>query len=165
MDREQVLSSYGQAWGLQEELDIRAALARCLSASTTYQNPLTDTVRGIEGLTNLILDFPVMFPGASLRPTSPPEIHHDVACFPWQLSSTARIRIQGHDYGKTLEGIDVVEFGGDDRILRVTAFFGYSRRETAATHRRFSAESRPSSGREPLVTLEPGVLSAHQYAS
>jgi hypothetical protein len=132
MDREQVLTAYEQAWTHEDEDQVRTALSSCLSDVSTYQSPLTDTVRGVEGLTNLILDLPVMFPGATLRRASTPAFHNDVACFAWELRSTARIRTLGRDYGTTLGGIDVLEFDDEHRISRVTAFFGFGHQDAPA---------------------------------
>jgi hypothetical protein len=123
-DRAEALVAYERAWTLPEESEIRAQLERCWTARSTHLNPLTDTVRGIDALTKLILDFPAMFPGAAFRLTSVPDIHHDVARFAWRLRSTARIRMLGRDFGFSVEGCDYVEFDEDNRIRRVIAFFG-----------------------------------------
>jgi hypothetical protein len=87
-------------------------------------NPFTDTIQGIDGLTRLILDFPVMFPGAAFRVAGVPDLHHDVARFAWQLRSTARIRTLGRDFGFMVEGLDYVEFDKQNKIRKVVAFYG-----------------------------------------
>lgn len=133
IDREQMLAAYEQAWTQQDESAIRAELERCWTPDSTYVSPLTDVVQGIDGLTGLILDFPVMFPDAQVRPTGPPDVHHDVAYFPWQLTSTRRIRTMGRDYGRSLDGVDVVEFAEDGRIRRIMAFFGIDHRTLRRT--------------------------------
>jgi hypothetical protein len=165
MTRLDALAAYEQAWTRPEPPQIRAALARCLASASTYRSPITDTVHGVEGLASLILDFPVMFPGAVLASTGAPDVHHDVACFGWQLRSTARIRTMGLDFGMTLDGIDVVEFDDQDRISRITAFFGVERRPAPSTaHRRIGSRLHPGSTHEPATDLD-GSRSRHQPVS
>ncbi|MFZ0161801.1 MAG: hypothetical protein WAL50_22455 [Kineosporiaceae bacterium] len=122
--RLEAITAYERAWSLVDEEAIRADLERCWTASSMHVNPFTDTVRGIDGLTQLILDFPAMFPGATFRLSSLPDIHHDVARFSWRLSSTERIRILGRDFGCSVEGVDYVQFDPDHRIRQVIAFYG-----------------------------------------
>ncbi|HEX2810698.1 MAG TPA: hypothetical protein VHN80_31425 [Kineosporiaceae bacterium] len=123
MDREQVLAAYERAWAGQDEESIRQALAACWTATSTYVSPITDSVRGIDALTSLILDFPVMFPGATMQLLGPPNAHHDVACCSWRLTSTARIRTLGRDYGMALGGVDFIQFTDDGLISMITAFY------------------------------------------
>jgi len=123
MDRDEVIAAYERAWIEQDEEQIRAILELCWTPDSTYVSPLTDTVRGVEGLASLILDFPVMFPGATMTLTSTPNLHHDVACYSWRLTSTERIRTMGRDFGLSLDGLDFVQFGDDGLISTVTAFF------------------------------------------
>jgi hypothetical protein len=123
VDREGAIAAYERAWVEQDEDRIREVLAQCWTTDSTYVSPLTDTVRGVEGLASLILDFPVMFPGATMTHTSPPNVHHDVACYSWRLTSTARIRTMGRDFGLSLDGLDFVHFGEDGMINAITAFF------------------------------------------
>jgi hypothetical protein len=123
-DRTEALTAYERAWSLAEDGAIRAELARCWTAQSTHVNPFTDVVRGVDGLTKLILDFPAMVPGATFRMTSVPDLHHDAARFAWRLQSTARIRILGRDFGFSVEGLNYVEFDEAERIRRVVAFFG-----------------------------------------
>jgi hypothetical protein len=131
-DREEAVRAYTTAWSLRDEQAIRTVLARCWTPSTSYVSPLTDEVRGIDGMVSLILDFPVMFPGARLRATTSPQVHPHAAFFAWQLSSSRRIRTLGQDYGRTLDGLDVLEFDDDGRIRRITALFGIQARPTGA---------------------------------
>ena len=123
-DRLKSLDSYERAWALPAEGKIRDELGRCWTAQSTHVNPFTDTVQGIEGLTRLILDFPAMIPGAAFRVGGPPDLHHDVARFAWQLRSTARIRMLGSDFGFLIEGLDYVEFDKQNKIRKVVAFYG-----------------------------------------
>jgi hypothetical protein len=147
MDREQVLAAYAAAWAQTDETAIRRALEACWTEVSTYVNPLTDLVTGIAGLTNLILDFPVMFPGVRMQGTGEPDLHHDAACFTWQMCSTAPIRTLGRDFGRCLDGVDFIEFDEEGLIRRITSFFG-----VAATADRVSANhasERATGGRVP----------------
>jgi hypothetical protein len=124
MERGSVLAAYTAAWTQDSEDGIRQALAECWTETSTYVSPLTDVVHGIAGLTSLILDLPVMFPGASIGTTRQPDVHHDAACLSWRMNSSAPIRTMGRDYGLSLDGVDFVEFDDTGRIRRITAFFG-----------------------------------------
>jgi hypothetical protein len=133
MDRELVLAAYERAWVTQDEEDIREALTACWTATSTYVSPITDPVRGIDALTSLILDFPVMFPDAAMQLLGPSNAHHDVACCSWRLTSTARIRTLGRDYGMALDGVDFIQFDEDGLISTITAFFDVDRATNEAT--------------------------------
>ena len=122
-DRLDALTAYARAWSLADKDEIRADLERCWTDNSTYVNPFTDTVTGIDGLTRLILDVPVMFPQATVRATTTPDVHHDVARCCWRLRSSAPIRMLGHDYGRSVDGQDFVHFYRDGKIRQVVAFF------------------------------------------
>jgi hypothetical protein len=124
IDREQTLAAYTRAWERADEPEIRAELERCLTSDSTHVSPLSGVLTGIEGVANLILDFPIMFPDARLRVTGRADIHHDKTFYTWRLTSTTRIRMMGHDYGMSLDGVDFVEFAPEGVIRRVTSFFG-----------------------------------------
>jgi hypothetical protein len=124
MDRGRVLTAYSSAWAQTTGEAIREALEDCWLETSIYVSPLTDVVRGVGGLVDLILDVPVMFPGASITTVRQPDVHHDTACVPWRLRSTAPIRTLGVNFGRTLDGVDFVEFDDSGRIRRSTAFFG-----------------------------------------
>jgi hypothetical protein len=124
MERTQTLEAYNRAWTESSEVEIRARLQECWTADSTYLNPFTDVVRGVQGLTRLIMDYPVIFPDAAMAPTSEPDVHHAFARPPWRLSSTAPIRILGSDFGHTMHGMDLVEFDANDKIKRVVSVLG-----------------------------------------
>lgn len=123
VERERTLAAYARAWERAEEPEIRASLERCLTSDSIHVSPLSGVLRGVDGLVNLILDFPVMFPNARLRVTGCADIHHDKTFCTWRLTSTARIRMMGHDYGTSLDGVDFVEFGPEGTIRNITSFF------------------------------------------
>jgi hypothetical protein len=124
MDRSQTLDAYSRAWMQSSTETICACLAECWTSGSTYANPFTDIISGVEGLTSLIMDYPLIFPDAVVTPTCEPDEHHAVARIAWLLSSTAPIRVLGRDFGHEMPGMDVVEFDADNRIRRVTSFFG-----------------------------------------
>jgi hypothetical protein len=124
MDRTQTLDAYSRAWLQSTSETICACLAECWTSGSTYVNPFTDVICGVEGLARLIMDYPVIFPDAVVTPTREPDEHHAVARLAWLLSSTAPIRVIGRDFGHEMPGMDVVEFDTDNRIRRVTSFFG-----------------------------------------
>jgi hypothetical protein len=126
-DREQLLAAYERAWSREEEPGIRTELERCWTTDSTHVSPLSGVVHGVEGLVNLILDFPVMFPDARMRMTGRADIHHDQTFLTWRLTSTTRIRLMGHDYGHSVDGVDFVEFAPEGPIRRITSFFGVER--------------------------------------
>jgi hypothetical protein len=145
--RLEAVAAYERAWSLPDDSEIRAELAQCWTARSTHVTPLTDLVQGLDGLTNLIHDFPVMFPGATFHITSPPDLHHDVARFAWRRQSTARIRTMGRDFGFSIEGLDYLEFDPQNRIRRVIAFFG---------------PPTPDPPPQPGPTPQPGAGSRHR---
>jgi hypothetical protein len=81
-------------------------------------------VRGIEGLTRLILDCPVLFPDVDIRRVGEPDTVDAYMRHPWRLSSLARIRMLGKDFGHVLEGTDILAFNDDGAITTVVSFFG-----------------------------------------
>jgi hypothetical protein len=158
VDRLEALAAYARAWSLTDEGEIRAELARCWTASSTHVNPFTDTVCGLDAVTKLILDFPAMFPGATVRLTSVPDLHHDAARFSWRLQSTASIRILGRDFGFSVEGLNYAEFDQENRIRRVIVFYGPLVSPFEAPR---SSETRRSletpAPRRPIGTTRPGT--------
>jgi hypothetical protein len=124
--RTEAVAAYERAWSRPDETAIGAELERCWTSRSTHVSPITDMVTGVAGLTRLILDVPIMFPGAHFRLTAPTDFHHDSARLAWRLESTARIRMSGHDFGFTAEGLDYLELDPQNRIRRVVTFVGNS---------------------------------------
>jgi hypothetical protein len=122
-DRLAVLTAYARAWSLADKDAIRGELECCWAENSTYLNPFTDRVSGIDGLTRLILDVPVMFPHATVRATTAPDVHHDVARCCWRLRSSSPIRMLGQNFGRSVDGQDFVHFSKDGKIRQVVAFF------------------------------------------
>jgi hypothetical protein len=122
MDHRKVIFAYERAWAQFDEGKIRSWLAECWTPSTTYQSPLTDIVTGLDSMVGLILDYQVMFPDAAVERVGDADVHHTHVRWPWRLSSSARIRVLGHDYGHAMHGEDIVDLA-DGRISRVVSFF------------------------------------------
>ena len=123
MEKRRALDAYEQAWAQTVEEKIRTWLDECWTAASTYENPLTDTVRGIDSMVRLILDYPVMFPDATVRKAGSVDEHHGCVRWPWRLSSSARIRTMGRDFGHALQGVDFIDFTSEGKISRVVCFF------------------------------------------
>ena len=66
----------------------------------------------------------MLFPDVQIRRGGEPDTVHTHARYPWRLSSTARIRMLGKDFGHALDGTDVIEFNDDGTIKKVVSFFG-----------------------------------------
>jgi hypothetical protein len=125
MDCEQTLAAYERAWRRPDEGEkVRALVQECWTPTSTYVNPLVDMVRGIDGLTGLIVDYPVLFPDVEIRCVGEPDTVHTYTRYPWRLTSSARIRMLGRDYGHVLDGTDIIEFNHDGAIQTVVSFFG-----------------------------------------
>lgn len=124
MDHERALEAYERAWSESDERKVRAWIQECWTTSSTYVNPLTDMVHGVEGLARLILDYRDIFPDVDIRPTGPSDTVEQHARYPWRLSSTVRIRMLGKDYGHVMDGLDIIEFDDDGKIKSVVSFFG-----------------------------------------
>ncbi|HEX2810013.1 MAG TPA: hypothetical protein VHN80_27940 [Kineosporiaceae bacterium] len=125
MDPERTLAAYERAWQQpDEEEKVRAFVEEFWTPTSSYVNPLIDKVHGIEGLTRLILDYPVLFPDMEIRRVGEPDAVDAYTRYPWRLSSSARIRMLGRDFGHVLEGTDIIAFNDDGAIKTVVSFFG-----------------------------------------
>jgi SnoaL-like domain len=124
MERQQAIIDYATAWSGQDAEEIAAAFARCWTAHSTYTDPITDTVVGIEGMVRLVLGMADQFPGYALRPTSTLDTHHDVGRFSWLMTAPAPIVVAGVDHGREMPGLDFITFTPDNRIAQIVGFFG-----------------------------------------
>jgi hypothetical protein len=125
MDFERTLAAYERAWQQpDEEEKVRAVVEEFWTPASTFVNPLIDMVQGIDGLTRLIVDYPVLFPDVEIRCTGKPDTVAAYVRYPWRLSSSARIRMLGQDFGHALEGTDILAVNDDGEITSVVSFFG-----------------------------------------
>jgi hypothetical protein len=120
-DHRCVLDAYSQGWNSRDEATARVRLERCWTPHSVYANPFVDPVTGIDGLTDLILDYHALFPNLSLQPTAV-AIHHEHISYRWLLTSSASIRIKGTDFGHRMTGQDMIAFDEGGRLARVVAF-------------------------------------------
>src|SRR5450755_1885459 len=121
MNREGALAAYERAWQpLEGGNKLRAFVEEFWTPTSSYVNPLIDKVYGIDGLTRLILDYPVLFPDLEIRRGAPDPVDA-YARSPWRLSSSARIRILGRDFGHILVGTDIIAFNDDGAITTVVS--------------------------------------------
>jgi hypothetical protein len=124
MGQAKSLQAYARAWEQSDESKIRSSIEECWTETSTYVNPFTDAVRGVDRLVELILDYPVLFPDPVVQPSGEPQSRPECTHYPWRLTSTARIRVLGRDYGHALEGTDLIEFDDQNKIRTVVSFFG-----------------------------------------
>lgn len=125
MDLERTLAAYGRAWQQpDEEEKVRVVVEEFWTPTSTYVNPLIDMVHGVDGLTRLIVDYPVLFPDVEICCAGKPDTVGAYVRYPWRLSSSARIRMLGHDFGHALEGTDILAVNDDGAITSVVSFFG-----------------------------------------
>jgi hypothetical protein len=120
-DHQRVLDAYRQAWNSGEETAVRQQLERCWTPHSVYANPFVDPVTGIDGLTDLILDYHALFPDLSLQATAV-AIHDDHLSYRWLLTSSASIRIKGTAFGHRMTGQDMIAVDEGGRLARVVAF-------------------------------------------
>lgn len=124
MAPQRTLEAYERAWACIDDQDVRDWVELCWTPASIYVNPLTDLVHGIDGLTRLILDYAVLFPDARLRRRGEPQAQDRHVCFPWRLTSSAPIRMLGEDFGRVVDGMDIIEFDDDEKIKTVVSIFG-----------------------------------------
>lgn len=128
MARQRTLEAYERAWAHADDegVGVRDWVEQCCTPASIYVNPLTDVVHGVDGLTRLIRDYPVLFPDARLRRRSEPQLQDQHVRFPWRLTSSAPIRMLGEDFGRVVDGVDIIEFDDDEKIKTVVSIFGSS---------------------------------------
>ena len=116
LDRLAVIEHYTAAWAETDRDRQRAHLAHCWTPDSTYEDPQTPTVRGVEALLDVIAGFHQALPGARLPLNSALEEYHQVGRFHWLL--------QRPD-GPPTHGTDFVEFNEHNHLVRVVGFFSH----------------------------------------
>jgi hypothetical protein len=129
------VDAYQQAWRYGNDDAIRSALAQCWTTISCYVNPFVDPVVGVEALAQLIIDYPVIFPDAMICPAGEVALNHGHACYRWVLTSSATIRVNGANYGRSMSGHDVIEFDEQGQIRRVLAFIDAPQKRAPRPHR------------------------------
>jgi hypothetical protein len=115
-----VLDAYRRAWECApDEHVVRSWLTRCWREDSWYFNPFCDPIHGIDALLDLILDYPLMFPGFRITPGRPVALTPGSGLYHWKITSWLPIRIKDADFGCLMTGRDIVSFARDDRIRLV----------------------------------------------
>jgi hypothetical protein len=120
LDRLAVIQHYTAAWAETDRAQQRAQLAHCWTPESTYEDPQTPAVRGVEALLDVIAGFHQALPGARLCLNSALEEYHQVGRFHWRLLQPD---------GLTSYGSDFVEFNEHNHLVRVVGFFSHLARQ------------------------------------
>jgi hypothetical protein len=116
LDRLAVIHHYTAAWAETDRDQQRAHLAHCWTPHSTYEDPQTPPVRGVEALLDVIGGFHQALPGARLPLNSALEEYRQVGRFHWRLQQPE---------GPTSYGTDFVEFNEHNQLVRVIGFFSH----------------------------------------
>jgi hypothetical protein len=123
--REAALAQYAGAWNRTTEAEIVAALKTCWTPTSTYTDPGTNTTHGPVELARAIMSFHKSLPGATLKPTSGLDTHHNVGRFSWRLTMPAPVVVNGVQQPQESDGFDFIEFSADGtKIMKIVGFFG-----------------------------------------
>lgn len=116
LDRHLVIQHYTAAWAETDRDQQRAQLAHCWTPDSTYEDPQTPVVRGVEALLDVLAGFHQALPGARLSLNSTLEEYHQVGRFHWLLRQPNN---------PTTYGTDFVEFNEHNQLMRVVGFFSH----------------------------------------
>lgn len=116
LDRPTTIQHYTAAWAETDPARQRALLAHCWTPDSTYEDPQTPVVRGVEALIDLIAGFHHALPGAQISLNSAVEEYRHVGRFNW---------IQHRLDGTATYGTDFVEFNKHNQLVRVVGFFSH----------------------------------------
>jgi len=115
MTHEATIDRYCEAWSDPDEARRAAALADVWAPGATYTDPMVHAV-GAEALLQHIAGVHGQMPGARIVRTSELQTHHDAGRFAWQVVLP--------DGNSLPEGLDLVLFDGNGKIVRIVGFFG-----------------------------------------
>jgi hypothetical protein len=115
VDRAGTIDTYLDAYGEPDAARRMQLIGRVWADDGRLLDPPLDGQghAGISALTDLVH---AHYPGHTFRRTTAVDAHHDVARYGWELVAP--------DGAVAVSGLDVAEFGGDGRIIRVLGFFG-----------------------------------------
>jgi len=111
---EETILTYTSAWNETERKAIRAKISQCWAAEGTYTDKLTETIRGQDSLTELIISSYGQMGPRTFKLLEEPQTHHQSGRFRWLA-----IRKEGYP----VEGMDYFEFDQENRITRIIGFF------------------------------------------
>jgi hypothetical protein len=112
---EEIVLAYVAAWSESDEGKLRAMLEKSWAENGTYTDPTVE-VAGREALVQHIRGIHQRFAGHRILLTSGVDEHHGRLRFTWGMVSPEGSRVS--------EGIDFGEVGSDNRLIRITGFFG-----------------------------------------
>jgi hypothetical protein len=112
---EEIVLAYVAAWSETDEGKRRALLEKSWAENGTYTDPTVEVV-GREALVQHIGGIHQRFAGHRILLTSGVDEHHGRLRFTWGMVSPEGSRVS--------EGIDFGEVDSDNRLIRITGFFG-----------------------------------------
>jgi hypothetical protein len=112
---EEIVLAYVAAWSETDEGKRRALLEKSWAENGTYTDPTVE-VAGREALVQHIGGIHQRFAGHRIILTSGVDEHHGRLRFTWIMVSPEGSRVS--------EGIDFGEVDSDNRLIRITGFFG-----------------------------------------
>ena len=115
-ERTATVERYIQAWNEPSPAEIQTLLNEVWTANSTYEDPLTAELRGIDGITGHIQKFKKLKPGARMELNSAVDEYHGLGRFNWILHLPD---------GTAGYGTDFVEFDENNRLRRVIGFPTY----------------------------------------
>jgi hypothetical protein len=111
---EDTILTYTSAWNETTREVIMERISQCWAAEGTYTDKLTDTIKGPEAITDLIISSHVQMGPRTFRVLGEPITHHQSGHFRWLA-----IRPEGYP----IAGLDYFEFDTNNRITRIVGFF------------------------------------------
>jgi hypothetical protein len=112
---EEIVLAYVAAWTETDEGKRRTLLEKSWAENGIYTDPTVEVV-GREALVQHIGGIHQRFAGHRILLTSGVDEHHGRLRFTWDMVSPEGSRVS--------EGIDFGEVGSDNRLIRITGFFG-----------------------------------------
>jgi SnoaL-like domain len=112
---EEIVLAYIDAWSETDVGKRRALLEKSWAENGTYTDPTVE-VEGQEALVQHIAGIHQRFVDCRILLTSRVDEHHGRLRFTWAMVNPEGSRVS--------EGIDFGEVGSDNRLIRITGFFG-----------------------------------------
>jgi hypothetical protein len=105
---------YTSAWNETQREAIREKIDQCWSTEGTFTDKVTDTIKGRDAITDLIISSYDQTGPKNFNVLTAPVTHHGSGRFRW-------INIPSEGY--PAEGMDYFEFDEENRITRIVGFF------------------------------------------
>jgi len=107
------VSIYTSAWNEADRESILEKLSQCLAPEVSYTDNITDTIVGLDALTDFILSSYEHMGPRSFHLMAEPNNHHQTALYRW---------LAVRDNGFPMDGLDFAEFDSEYRITRIVGF-------------------------------------------